>query len=98
MECILDYLENTKKLPKPVAQVLGKTLCKYTDIAREFAQWINTKEYPSQNALSVHGYTAKAVHEKAPFLDEVGVYSFLVTARDNPQKAERYFSSGFPRK
>ena len=51
MECILDYLENTKKLPKPVVQVLSKTLCKYTDIAREFVQWINTREYPSQNAL-----------------------------------------------
>lgn len=98
MEQILHYLETTKKLPKPVAQVLAKNLCKYPDIAQEFEQYINTGKYPEDMALSVHGYTALMVHKKAPFLDETGVYGFLVTARDDPQKADHYFTTGFPRK
>ena len=81
-----------------VAMVLAQSLEKYDDIKNEFINWINNDSFDGNNVISVNGYTAKDIHEMAPHLDGAGVYNFMVTLRDKPERAQEYIDNGFPTK
>ncbi len=98
MEKIIKYFTEEKAVTEVVAKVLMKPLCKYTDIKTEFIYWIDNRTFNIPNALSVNGYSAEKIHEIAPFLDAAGIYGFMVTLRDDPEKAQQYINNGFPRK
>lgn len=98
MEKIIKYFTEEKKLPKPVASVLAKTLTKYEDIHSEFLYWLDYRNFSAPQALCINGYTAEDIHNIEPSLDGSGVYNFMVTLRDNPEKAENYIKNGFTRK
>lgn len=51
-----------------------------------------------KGTIKIEGYTAKKIHEIAPKLDASGVYQFMITLCENPQKAKEYIKKGFPRK
>ena len=95
---ILDYLVKQKNLTPVVAKIVGGSLSKYADIENEFISCIKNGTYDLPNAIAVDGYTATKIHELAPFMDQSGVYGFLVTLRDDPVKAHQYIEQGFPRK
>lgn len=98
MEKILKYFIEEKKLTKVVANVLAKTLTKYEDVGREFIYWLENRKYNEENPLEIEGYSATKIQELAPHMDAAGVYNFMVTLRDNPEKGHAYIKDGFPRK
>lgn len=97
MEKVLNYLINELNQSERVAKRNAAKLCKYEDIKDEFLVWTNSNEF-DEIGVSVDGYTAKKIHELAPFMNGVGVYSFMVTLRDNPELAHETIKAGFPRK
>lgn len=98
MEKIIQYFIREKNVTAVVAKVLAKALTKYSDIEKEFIYWIDNRNFDAPDALEIGGYSAKKIHEIAPFLDAAGVYNFMVTLRDDPAKAQNYIKNGFPRK
>lgn len=98
MDKIIQYFVEEKQVTEVVAKILSKSISKYADIRSEFEYWIDNRSYDAPNAVIINGYTADKVHEVAPFLDASGVYSFMVTLRDDPEKAQEYLRNGFPRK
>jgi hypothetical protein len=52
----------------------------------------------ADNPLAVGGYTAQDINNLAPFMDGLGVFTFMVTLREDPAKAKEYIEGGFKRK
>lgn len=98
MEKIIQYFISEKGVTEVVAKVLSMTLAKYQDIESEFVYWIDNRNFDAPNAIEIDGYSAKKISEIAPSLDVAGVYNFMVTLRDDPEKAKSYIKNGFPRK
>lgn len=98
MEQIVNYFIKEKNTTKVVANILTKNLVKYKDICEEFLYWIEKRDFNFANAVEIEGYTAKKINEIAPFLDGAGIYNFMVTLREEPEKAHEYIKNGFPRK
>ena len=88
MEIIRNYLVEEKKMSIVVLERTISKLEKHPDIVAEFEHWIETKEYNTNNPLLVEGYTAVDIFKLAPFLDGLGVFNFLVTLREQPEKAK----------
>ena len=95
---IKEYLLNEKKMTEIVAKMTEKKVTKYEDIKQEFEYWISNKAYKSDHPLVINGYTASDIYALAPFMDGLGVFTFMVTLRDEPNKAKEYIESGFKRK
>ena len=98
MEKILNYLINEKQQKPAVANKITSSFEKHADIRAELEKWIDTKEFPTENKITVEGYTAKMIYDLAPFMDGVGVYNFLVTLRERPENGKRIIKEGFVRK
>ncbi len=98
MEPIKDYLLKEKKLTPAVMERMLLKFEKHQDIANEFVLWIQTKEYVTDNPIKTEGYTAGDIYKIAPFLDGVGVFNFMISLREQPEKAKQQIASGFPRK
>ncbi len=95
---IIDYLTSEKQLTQVAAQLVEAKLSKYSDIEDEFIKCITNRTFDLADAICVNGYTSSAIHSMAPFLDASGVYGFLVTLRDDPDKAQQIIEQGFPQK
>jgi len=98
MENIITYLINVRKQKPEVAAKIAAPLEKHDDIHAELEKWIDKREYPQNNPLTIEGYTAEMISKLAPFMDGVGVYNFMVTLRERPDNARRIIAAGFPRK
>ena len=98
MNSIMEYLLNEKQMAEVVAARTEKKVSKYEDIRKEFEFWIKNKAYNTDNPLAVGGYTAQDIYNLAPFMDGLGVFNFMVTLREDPEKAKKYISEGFKRK
>lgn len=77
-----------------VRQMLAKKVLKYDDIAADFQQWYERRDYCHCD-VEVRGWTAQKIYNQAPQLDGIGVFNFLVTLRDSPEAAEEIISEGF---
>ena len=95
---IKDYLVNEKQMTEIVATRTEKKVSKYDDIRHEFECWIKNKTYNIDSPLVVGGYSAHDIYKLAPFMDGLGVFNFLVTLREDPDKAQEYIEGGFKRK
>jgi hypothetical protein len=98
MSIISEYLQKEKKMTEVVAARTEKKVSKYEDIRKEFEFWIKKKTYNTDNPLVVGSYTAQDIYNLAPFMDGLGVFSFMVTLREDPAKAKEYIDGGFKRK
>ena len=98
MSIVTEYLLNEKQMTEVVAARTEKKVTKYEDIRKEFELWIKNKTYNADNPLVVGGYTAQDIYNLAPFMDGLGVFTFMVTLRDDPSKAKEYIDGGFKRK
>lgn len=94
MNAIRNYYE---KVGIPEVMINKKIVSfeKNPDIAKEFEHWIQTKEYVSENAVSVENYTAKQISELSEFMDGEGAFSMLIQLRENPEKAHKKIEKGF---
>jgi len=98
MNIIMEYLLNEKKMTEVVAEKTEEKIIKYDDIHNDFKLWLERRTFTEETSLMIEGYTAKDIQNLAPFMDGLGVYTFMVTLRDNPEKAKEYIASGFMRK
>jgi hypothetical protein len=98
MEKIVKYFIEEKGTTDAVAKVLSKTIMKYGDLRDEFILWLETRTLDHESPVVIEGYTAKQVSEIEPSLDVAGIYNFMVTLREQPDKAKEYIRKGFPRK
>lgn len=80
------------------SEIVQRRLCekvmKYDDIAKEFVEWLETRRY-DKNGLEIVGWTAEKIYQKAPQLDGIGVFNFLVTLRDSPEEAKQMIDEDF---
>jgi len=98
MEKIVNYLVNAHNQKPQVAIKITSSFEKHGDVRAELENWIERREYPQSNPLTVEGYTAEMISKLAPFMDGVGVYNFMVTLRERPENGKRIIAEGFPRK
>ena len=91
-----EYFVKEKGLTDIAASILIKKLEKYSDISEEFDYWLAYGKYRDDNAIEINGYSAKQISEIAPHLDAAGVYGFMVTLRDDPEKAKQIITDNFP--
>lgn len=96
MDEILRYFIEEKKETPVVARILRNSLVKYEDIRVAFLSWLEEREYT--NAPIIEGYSPQTIHEINPELDASGVFQFLVTLRDKPDKAREYLENNFAKK
>ena len=98
MKKIIDYLVDIRNQKPEVAAKVSLPLERHDDIRAELEKWIETREYPQDNPLTIEGYSAEMISKLAPFMDGVGVYNFMVTLRERPDNGKRIIAEGFPRK
>ena len=98
METIINYLVNERGQKPQVAAKIASPFEKHDDIRAELEKWIERKEYPLDNPLTIENYTAEMISRLAPFMDGVGVYNFMVTLRERPENGKRIIAEGFKRK
>jgi len=98
MEKIITYLTDVRGVKQEAANKICASFDRHSDIRVELEHWIDKKEYPSENPISINGYTAEKIALLAPFMDGVGVYNFMITLRERPENAEKIIAAGFPRK
>ena len=94
---IEEYYEKAHTLPVLMQQKLVK-FREHPDIMTEFEEWLVSKQYKSENAVSVKGYTAKSLSEMSPYLKGEGAFILLMELRDNPEKAMKRIKLGFKKK
>jgi hypothetical protein len=98
MNKITNYLINERNQKPEVASKIALPFEKHNDIRAELEKWIEQREYPQDDPITIEGYTAEAISRLATFMDGVGVYNFMVTLRERPENAKRIIAEGFPRK
>jgi len=98
MEKIVNYLVSERNQKQQVADKIASPFEKHDDIRAELENWIERREYPHDNPLTVEGYSAEMISKLAPFMDGVGVYNFMVTLRERPENGKRIIAEGFKRK
>ena len=95
MEQIKVYLKS-EGLDDGAIQRRIAELMRHADIAAEFEAWVQGGAGAYLDGVIVEGYTARRIKELAPFMNGAGVYSFLVTLREKPERAKEYIAEGFP--
>ncbi|MBQ8595402.1 MAG: hypothetical protein IJ406_05570 [Oscillospiraceae bacterium] len=98
MEFIKKYLIEEKKMSNVVAERMINKLERHPDICGEFEKWIANRVYETNNPVSAEGYTGADIVKIAPFMDGLGVFTFLVSLREQPDLAKKQIEAGFPRK
>ena len=89
------YLVTELKMTGVILFMTIEKIKKYDDIYDEFCRWLENRNYDIDNPVVVAGYTAKQIHELNPGFEGIGVYNFMITLRDNPERAKKYIESGF---
>lgn len=98
MEALKQHMVEVNGTKPAVADTILRKLGRHADILAELKAYVAGGTFPAENAVSVEGYTAKDIAALAPHLNDAGVYAFLVTLREDPQKAKDIIARGFPRK
>lgn len=92
IEIIRDYLEEID-LPEIFIKKKLSAYSRNMDIAEEFTHWIKTKVY--KDGIQVCGYTAGEIADMSGYLNGEGVFSLLITMRENPDKVNKKIQQGF---
>lgn len=98
MSQIIEKFYTDNSIPKVLLGQKIKMFDKHKDIAAEFEKWITTKQYVTDDAVTVEGYTAKRLAETSDYLNGEGAFVMLVELKENPQKALEQIKKGFKRK
>ena len=94
MDIIMDYLIETLKQKKILAERNFKRISEHKDIKAEFETCIKNNQIP-EDGITIGGYTAKDIRKLAPFMNYLGIYNFLVSLRIDPENAKKSIENGF---
>lgn len=98
MSTIIENFYRDNKIPEVL---LKQKLTKFEqnpDISKEFEFWIQNRQYKTEEAVSIEGYTAKKLSEISEYLDGEGAFIILMELRENPNKALERIAKGFKMK
>lgn len=98
-EAVIKYFVDELQEKPARAEEMYLKLSRYPDILCEFAEWVNSRNFPAEqdNAIVVEGYSAKKLTETT-YLEPVGAYNYLIYLRDKPSEALSNLKKGLPRK
>ncbi len=94
---LTDYMEKEVKVTSEMLKYYEDSLKNHPDIRAEFEKWLTTREYETENPIRVEGYTAKDISELAPFEPGIGVYTFMISLREEPEYALAYIKKNYPK-
>lgn len=97
-EIIMRYASEECGMSQYVQQKTLKKFDEHQDIKEELIHWIQTREYEKDAPIEIEGYSAENIAQLAPFMNAIGVYSFLISLRTNTEWALQTIKDGFPRK
>ena len=95
MKEIKKYLIESLKVTDVVADLLLSKFANHHDICDELCECLKNKSYEVENPVVINGYTAHEISKLNTKFDVMGVYSFMITLREEPQKAEAYIKDSF---
>ena len=95
---VIHYLIHEKHCSDAQIESALRKITKYDDIYQEFLAWLEQRNYQTPTQVTVEGYSAQDIYDKANFLDGIGVYNLLVDLRDEPERVKQYIAEGFPRR
>ena len=98
MDTIRKYLIEEKRMSDIIAERTISKLKRNPDIASELMFWITNRTYDMDAPVIIEGYTAADIFKLAPFMDGIGVFTFLISLREQPERAKDAIAAGFPRK
>lgn len=98
MSIVIENFYKEKNIPEVLLAQKIKTFDANPDIAAEFEFWIQNRQYKTDGAVSVEGYTAKTLSEESKYLDGEGAFMMLIELRENPERAIDRLKKGFKRK
>lgn len=94
LNIIEDYYKSVGINPLLLKRKLAK-LEKHSDIAAEFAYWIEHGNFKKGNCIQVAGYTAESLAQLSNYLCGEGAYMLLVELREDPKRAKQRIADGF---
>ena len=94
MDILMHYLTETLNQKRMLAERNYKRISEFEDIRAELEACIQNHRIPD-DGVTVEGYSAKEIRKLAPFLNDLGVYNFLISLRVDPEKAKKQIEEGF---
>ena len=94
---ITEYLLHQMNLSQTRAEKSYEKIARYTDIRKEFYQYIMDNEVFTSNPIKVEGFTAQYLETNYP-LSVLGAYNYLIYLREMPEKALADLKTGLPTK
>ena len=98
MSAVIKKFYEENKIPGILIKQKLDKFEKNPDIAEEFEYWIEHKNYKTDGAVSIEGYTARKLSEESAYLNGDGAFVMLIELRENPKKALNQITKGFKRK
>ena len=95
MSLIINQFYESNKIPKILLSQKITKLEQNKDIASEFEYWIENRTYKSEGAVTVEGYTAKALAAESKYLDGEGAFMMFIELREKPERALKQIKRGF---
>lgn len=92
---ITEYILHRMKLSQTRAEKSYEKIARYTDICKEFYQYIMDDEVFTPNPIKVEGFTAQHLATNYP-LSALGAYNYLIYLREMPEKALADLKAGLP--
>lgn len=92
---ITEYILHRMKLSQTRAEKSYEKIARYTDICKEFYQYIMDDEVFTPNPIKVEGFTAQHLATNYP-LSALGAYNYLIYLREMPEKALADLKVGLP--
>lgn len=96
---LVEAMKKRFEMNQKVALTSLIKLEKYREIYEEFVAGMKGESFvfPTDNAITVEGYTAQMLFEKFP-LSELGAYNYLIYLKEVPAEALEDLKKGLPRK
>ncbi len=95
IDALKGYMEEEINVKPEMVEYYETSFKNHPDIRAEFEKWIATREYETENPIVVEGYTAKDISELAPFEPGIGVYTFMISLREEPEYAIAYIKKNY---
>lgn len=94
LNIIEGYYKSVGINPLLLKKKLAK-LEKHSDIATEFAYWIENRNFKKDNCVKVANYTAESLAQLSDFLCGEGAFMLLIELREDPKRAQQRIADGF---
>ena len=96
-DAVLEYCKTECGMNTVVAQAIYSDLLTQEDILNELYFYITHRRFKTFFPIKEYGYTAQDITQTT-YLTPMGAYNYLISLRNNPEKALNDLKKGLPRK